>query len=118
MTGPEVALLQARLAAHGLPPATNEEIRVYSPLDFAHRIDPALRDRLLEEMCELAMSDGLPDASEARMIYAYAAEWGYHLEEAQAKLFEYEFRKTSFARAFWLHLRNKLLPGRWDQAKL
>jgi uncharacterized tellurite resistance protein B-like protein len=116
--GPEQAALARFLVKYGITNVQTADIRVYTPIDHAPKVLPELRDALLSDMCELAMADGLPDGSEARVIYAYAAEWGFHLEQAQARLFEFEFRSTSFARAFWLNLRNKLLPGRWDQTKL
>ncbi len=106
------------LKRYGLEPATDAEMVVYYPLDYAALVPPAFRQALVEEMCAVAMIDGLPDAAEARMIYAYCTEWRVPEDYARAQLVELQKRNTSLARRAWLGFRNYLLPGRWENTKL
>lgn len=106
------------LKRYGLEPATDAEMVVYYPLDYAALVPPVFRQELVEEMCAVAMIDGLPDAAEARMIYAYCTEWRVPEEYARARLVELQKRNTSLARRAWLGFRNYLLPGRWENTKL
>ncbi len=106
------------LKRYGLEPATDAEMIVYYPLDYAALIPPELRQALVGEMCAVAMIDGLPDAAEARMIYAYCTEWRIPEDYARAQLVELQRRNTSLARRAWLGFRNYLLPGRWENTKL
>jgi uncharacterized membrane protein YebE (DUF533 family) len=102
----------------GLGPATDAEIAVYFPLDYAPLVPPAFREELVTDMCALAMIDGLPDAAEARMIYAYCAEWRIPEERARELLLALQRKNTSLARRAWVGFRNYLLPGRWENTKL
>ncbi|NOU34585.1 MAG: hypothetical protein HOO96_42385 [Polyangiaceae bacterium] len=106
------------LKRYGLEPATDGEMVVYYPLDYAALIPPVFREALVAEMCAVAMIDGLPDAAEARMIYAYCTEWRIPEDYARAQLVELQRRNTSLARRAWLGFRNYLLPGRWENTKL
>jgi hypothetical protein len=106
------------LKRYGVAPTTDGEIRVYHPLDYAALVPVEVREALLEDMCKLAMIDGLPDAAEARMIYAYCSEWRIPEERARAKLIEMQNENISMARRFWLGFRNYVLPGRWENTKL
>jgi hypothetical protein len=106
------------LKRYGVAPSADGEIRVYHPLDYAALVPVEMREALLEDMCKLAMIDGLPDAAEARMIYAYCSEWRIPEERARAKLIEMQNENISLARRFWLGFRNYVLPGRWENTKL
>jgi hypothetical protein len=106
------------LKRFGLGPATDAEIRIYHPLDYAVLVPEDVREGLLLDMCRLAMIDGLPDAAEARMIYAYCSEWRIPEEQARARLLEMQNKNISLARQFWLGFRNYVLPGRWENTKL
>lgn len=106
------------LKRYGEPPALEHEIRVYPPLDWAASVPAALRPQVAFDMCTLAMIDGLPDAAEARMIYAYCIEWRIPTEEARKYLIQLQHKNTSFSRRIWLRLRDYLLPGRWENTQL
>jgi hypothetical protein len=106
------------LKRYGVAPSTDAEIRIYHPLDYAALVPVEMREALLDDMCRLAMIDGLPDAAEARMIYAYCSEWRIPEERARAKLIEMQNENISLARRFWLGFRNYVLPGRWENTKL
>lgn len=106
------------LRRYGEPPAREDEIRVYPPLDWAASVPSALRAQVAFDMCTLAMIDGLPDAAEARMIYAYCIEWRIPTEEARKYLIQLQHKNTSFSRRIWLRLRDYLLPGRWENTQL
>jgi hypothetical protein len=103
---------------YGLSQVLDAELRVYYPLDYARCVPVAFRELLLSEMCALAMVDGLPDAAEARMIYAYCTEWRIPEGAARTQLLALQKHNTSFARRAWLRFRNYLLPGRWEQTTL
>lgn len=106
------------LKRYGEPPAREDEIRVYPPLDWASSVPSALRAQVAFDMCTLAMIDGLPDAAEARMIYAYCIEWRIPTEEARRYLIQLQHKNTSLSRRLWLRLRDYLLPGRWENTQL
>jgi hypothetical protein len=106
------------LKRYGVAPSTDAEIRIYHPLDYAALVPVEMRETVLDDMCRLAMIDGLPDAAEARMIYAYCSEWRIPEERAREKLIEMQNENISLARRFWLGFRNYVLPGRWENTKL
>ena len=106
------------LKRYGEPPAREDEVRVYPPLDWASAVPVALRPQVAFDMCTLAMIDGLPDAAEARMIYAYCIEWRIPTEEARKYLIQLQHKNTSLSRRLWLRLRDYLLPGRWENTQL
>lgn len=106
------------LKRYGEPPAREDEIRVYPPLDWASSVPVALRPQVAFDMCTLAMIDGLPDAAEARMIYAYCIEWRIPTEEARKYLIQLQHKNTSLSRRLWLRIRDYLLPGRWENTQL
>jgi hypothetical protein len=106
------------LKRYGVLPSTDAEIRIYNPLDYAALVPAEVRKALLDDMCRLALIDGLPDAAEARMIYAYCSEWRIPEEHARAKLIAMQNENISLMRRFWLGFRNYVLPGRWENTKL
>jgi hypothetical protein len=106
------------LKRYSVLPSTDAEIRIYHPLDYAARVPAEVREGLLDDMCRLALIDGLPDAAEARMIYAYCSEWRIPEEHARAKLIAMQNENISLMRRFWLGFRNYVLPGRWENTKL
>lgn len=106
------------LKRYGVAPTADHEIRIYHPLDYAALVPVEVREALLDDMCRLAMIDGLPDAAEARMIYAYCSEWRIPEERARNRLIEMQNENISLARRLWLGFRNYVLPGRWENTKL
>ncbi len=109
----ERALLDRFLAAEGIPPLADEEIVVHPPAVVARHVPPDRRERLVELMCETAMVDGMPDASEKRVVHAYASAWSVPPERVDAWAAMYHRRHISRARSLWLLLRHYLLVAPW-----
>jgi len=69
----ERAIVDRFLHSEGLAPLSDDEFRVHAPADVAHLIPRERREAVIQLMCETSMIDGMPDASEIRVIRAYAA---------------------------------------------
>lgn len=102
------------LESEGLAPLTLEEFRVHRAEDVARLVPVDKREKVVELMCETACADGIADASEVRVIHAYAAAWHIPEEKVKFWLWGYEHANASGARQLWLKIRRFLLSSRWE----
>jgi len=110
----ERAIVDKFLASEGLAPLSDEECKVHAPADVAHLIPREKREAVIQLMCETAMIDGLPDASELRVIRAYAAAWNVPDEKLELWIWAYENANSSAIRQLWLKIRRFVLSARWE----
>lgn len=111
----ERAIVDRFLHSEGLLPLSDDEFRVHSPADVAHLIPKERREAVIQLMCETSMIDGMPDASEIRVIRAYAAAWNVPEEKLDLWLWAYENAGTSAMRQLWLKIRRFVLSARWEE---
>lgn len=102
------------LESEGLAPLTIEEFRVHRAEDVARLVPLDRREKVVELMCETACADGIADASEVRVIRAYAAAWHIPDDKVNLWLWGYEHANASGARQLWLKIRRFLLSSRWE----
>jgi hypothetical protein len=102
------------LASEGLAPLRPDEFAVHRAEDVARLIPPGKREQVVELMCETACADGIPDASEVRVINAYATAWHIPDDKVKFWLWGYEHASASGARQLWLKIRRFLLSSRWE----
>ena len=102
------------LLSEGLAPLTMEEFRVHRAEDVARLVPKHRREQVVELMCETACADGIADASEVRVIHAYAAAWEVSEDKVKFWLWGYEHANASGARQLWLKIRRFLLSSRWE----
>jgi uncharacterized tellurite resistance protein B-like protein len=102
------------LLSEGLAPLSLEEFRVHRAEDVARLVPRDKREKVVELMCETACADGIADASEIRVIHAYAAAWQIPEEKVKFWLWGYEHANASGARQLWLKIRRFLLSSRWE----
>ncbi len=102
------------LESEGLAPLTMEEFRVHRAEDVARLVPVDKREKVVELMCETACADGIADASEVRVIHAYASAWHIPEEKVAFWLWGYEHANASGARQLWLKIRRFLLSSRWE----
>ncbi len=102
------------LESEGLAPLTMEEFKVHRAEDVARLVPVDKREKVVELMCETACADGIADASEVRVIHAYAAAWQIPEEKVAFWLWGYEHANASGARQLWLKIRRFLLSSRWE----
>lgn len=74
--GADHAALARAAERRGVPPLSPEELRVWRPNELAAPPTLTDRERMLEEMFQLAWGDGQLDESELRVIRNYARAWG------------------------------------------
>jgi hypothetical protein len=72
----DLAVLAQAAAARGLPPLSLDEIRVRRPAEIDAPATLVARERLLEEMFQMAWSDDELDESEIRVVREFARAWG------------------------------------------
>lgn len=109
----ERALLNRFLAEEGMAPLEDHEVVVHPPAEIARHIPNDKRARLVELMCELVAADGMPDASELRVIHAYASAFRVPRADVDRWLEAYGKKGTSAARRIWLALRGVVSIGAW-----
>lgn len=113
----ERAVVDKFLASEGLSPLSEEECKVHAPADVAHLIPREKREAVIQLMCETAMIDGMPDASELRVIRAYAAAWNVPDEKLELWIWAYENANSSAIRQLWLKIRRFVLSARWEERR-
>lgn len=107
----EQVLLRAA-KKRNLPPLGPEDIRVWRP----NEIDPPPtlvdRERVLEEMLQMAWSDGQLDPSELRVVRDYARAWGIDPERLRQWLEMYSFADAGVLERWFRRIGFFLFPGR------
>jgi uncharacterized tellurite resistance protein B-like protein len=111
----ERELVDRFLRSEGLEPLHDDEIRVHRPDEVAHLVPAHRREAVVQLMCETAAIDGAADASEIRVIQAYAAAWGVPADKIDLWIWAHENMGEPFARQFWKKLRRFVLSSRWEQ---
>jgi hypothetical protein len=105
-------IMQRAAVKRGLPPLLPEQMRVWRP----NEIDPprALpdRERVLEEMFQMAYSDGQLDDSELRVIRDYARAWGVDPTRLEEWTSLYAFADSSRFERWLRRLGFFLFPAR------
>jgi uncharacterized tellurite resistance protein B-like protein len=102
------------LTSEGLEPLRADELVVHRAEDVARFVPRDKREKVIELMCETACADGIPDASEVRVIRAYAAAWDVPEDKLSLWLWGHEQAAASGARQLWLKIRRFLLSSRWE----
>ena len=87
---------------------------MHHPSEVSHLVPKARREEVVKLMCESAAVDGMPDATERRVIAAYASAWDVDQEKIEFWLWGFEQMKAPLARQLWLKLRRFVLSARWE----
>ena len=111
----ERELVDRFLRSEGLEPLHDDEIRVHRPEEVAHLVPVHRREAVVQLMCETAAIDGAADASEIRVIQAYASAWNVSPDKIELWIWAHENMGEPFARLFWKKLRRFVLSSRWEQ---
>jgi uncharacterized tellurite resistance protein B-like protein len=111
----ERELVDRFLRSEGLEPLHDDEIRVHRPDEVAHLVPVHRREAVVQLMCETAAIDGAADASEIRVIQAYAAAWNVPADKIDLWIWAHENMGEPVARQFWKKLRRFVLSSRWEQ---
>lgn len=101
LRGGEEHFINRFLEREGLPPFSQQDMRVWRPQEVGEVADPAKRELILEAMVHLMHLDRERDGSEWKVITAYARAWG--IDEERLKHWDrlYDRRYSSAMSAFW-----------------
>jgi len=104
-------VLQRAAARRGVAALDPEEVRVWRP----NEIDPPAtlqdREKVLEEMFQIALSDGQLDESELRVIREYARAWGVDPERLAEWTELYSFGDASGVERWFRRIGLFLFPA-------
>ncbi|MBX3233904.1 MAG: TerB family tellurite resistance protein [Labilithrix sp.] len=108
----DLAMLQRAADKRGIPPLTADEIHVRRPTE----IDPPPtlndRERVLEEMFQMAWSDGQMDESEMRVIRGFSRAWGIDPERLREWTELYSFGDSGRFERWFRRIGLFLFPAR------
>ena len=89
-----------------------EEIRVYRPMEVQPPPTLVDRERLMEEMLQMAWADGQMDESELRVIRDFARTWGIDPERVKEKIELYAMNDTGRIERWFRRIGFFLFPAR------
>ena len=96
----------------GMAPLSPEEVRVWRPNEIPAPATLVDRERVLEEMLQLAWADGQLDASELRVVRDFARAWGIDPQRVRDWIDAYDFGASSSLERWLRRFAFFLFPAR------
>ncbi len=96
----------------GVPPLSDHDVRVWRPNEIEPPPTLDRREKVLEEMFQLAWADGQMDESEMRVIKDYARAWGIDSERLREWIELYSFADANWLERFLRRAGGFLFPAR------
>lgn len=105
------AVLKRAAARRGVAPLEPEDVRVWRPNEIEPPSTLQDREKVLEEMFQIALSDGQLDESELRVIREYARAWGVDPERLSEWTDLYSFGDQSGIERWFRRIGLFLFPA-------
>ena len=109
-TSKEKAFIARVAQEQGLAALRPSELRVHHPMVVHPHVAKDRRREALGVMAELASIDGCVDASQLRLILAYAGVWGVSTVEVQRWLARFSWKYASWLRRLRWRLKDVIFP--------
>lgn len=108
----DLIVLQRAATKRNVPPVAPEDIRVWRPNELDPPPTLVDRERVLEEMLQMAWSDGQLDPSELRVVRDFARAWGIDPERLKEWLEVYSFADANVFERWFRRIGFFLFPGK------
>jgi len=105
-------VLKRAATKRGVPPLDDHDVRVWRPNELEPPPTLDRREKVLEEMFQLAWADGQMDESEMRVIKDYARAWGIDSERLREWIELYSFADANWLERFLRRMGGFLFPAR------
>ena len=108
----DLGVLSRAANKRSLKPLTSDEIRVWRPNEILPPPGLVDRERLLEEMLQMAWADGQIDESELRVIRGFARSWGIDPERVKEQIELYAMNDAGRIERWLRRIGFFLFPGK------